>query len=129
MARRADAGMTVIELLIAVSVIAVGIMTLLVMLPSAITSNQDSNDQDLARAAAQAKLAEIRANAANATTYNGKTFDVDGLTRAGDKTVPCMSVAVAAGPDSTCDVTISMEWLSASNRSGKRTWTLRSYVK
>ncbi len=80
--------MTLIELMIALSIMSVGIMALMSVIPVSIQLSEITKQDELARNAVQDKLAEIRAfvrdsnsarGLANIRDFKGDTFDVEGL--------------------------------------------------
>ena len=106
---RSARGMSLIEVMIAVAVLAVAIVGLLTAMPVATQATKDAEQHETARHAIERKIAEIRAaGAAQASTFNGP-FTVDGLKKISDD-IECGSVTVTPGPDGTEEVNVLVLW-------------------
>ena len=104
---RCDPGVTLIEVMIALSVLSIAIMSLLTLLPTATKLINDSNEYEIARHAAEVQIAKIRAAGAAADA----TFAVPGLTPvAGATDDEIGSVIVTGGPDGTNEVQVLVKW-------------------
>jgi len=89
MRMRRDAGLTILELTIAIVVITVGLLTLIAVFPIAIRAIHTARETDIAYSSIRAKLDEMRSvpfydpnNPTNPnifSTYNGATFTAVGL--------------------------------------------------
>ena len=107
---RSARGMSLIEVMIAVAVLAIAIVGLLTAMPVATQATRDAEEHETARHAIEEKIAEIRdAGVANASSFDAQAFTVDGLTKVNDQT-ECGSVTVAAGPDGTEEVSVLILW-------------------
>jgi prepilin-type N-terminal cleavage/methylation domain-containing protein len=104
-------GMTLIEIMIAVSVLAVAILGLLTAMPVATQATRDADEHEVARRAIEGKIAEIRAaGLAQVDTFSGTTEPVAGLKKI-DAGTECLSVTVVDGPDGTRQVSVVVRWL------------------
>ena len=122
----AQRGMTLIEVMMALSVLAIGIMGLLTLIPTTTRLINDSNEYETARHAAEMKIAEIRAKG-DAGSFHETTFAVDGLdlgvdfvvigvwTECGWVTVNALRDGVTpdVGPDGTNTVRVFVRWMGA----------------
>ena len=101
--RSAERGMTLIEVMMALSVIVTAIMSLLTLIPATMRLINDSNEYEIARCEIEMKIAEIRAVGPPAD-LSAESFSVDGLTKPAD-TTECGSVTYVQGglpvPDGT----------------------------
>jgi len=146
-AGRSDAGMTLIELIVAASIISIAIMTLLTVIPTSDRLSVIAAEEDVARNAIQREIAEIRAFARDAhndleavkTTYNAQSFAVEGLfwdsngskTRdEGDSLPGYVTVADwdgAEAGETVLLVTVQVVWHSASG-TGQHQLQMRSLI-
>jgi len=107
---RSARGMSLIEVMIAVAVLAIAIVGLLTAMPVATKATRDAEQHETARHAIEEKIAEIRAaGVANASSFDAQVFAVDGLKKINDGT-ECGSVAVTPGPDGTEQVSVLVLW-------------------
>lgn len=107
---RSTHGMTLIEVLIALSILAVAITGVLGQIPATAKLISDSNEYEIARHAAGTKIAEIRAaGLAAAPLFDQTFFEVGDLTRITDA-AECGSVTVENGPDGTQEVRVFVVW-------------------
>lgn len=107
---RSAPGMTLIEIMIAVSVLAIAILGLLTAMPVATQATRDATEHELARHAIEEKIAEIRALGwANVDDLNGTTEVVEGLKLISEEE-DNMSVTIGVGPDGTKEVSVLVRW-------------------
>jgi len=106
---RSARGMTLIEVMIAVAVLAVAIVGLLTAMPVATQATRDADEVDIARHAIEDMMADIRDAGASGAGSFGGPFDVEGLKRVND-TTPCGTVTVTAGPYDTQKVSVLVLW-------------------
>jgi len=107
---RSARGMSLIEVMIAVAVLAIAIVGLLTAMPVATQATRDAEQYEVARHAVERKIAEIRAaGVANASSFDAQVFTVDDLKKVNDDT-ECGSVTVTAGPDGTQEVSVLVLW-------------------
>ena len=110
---RSVRGMSLIEVMIAVAVLTIALVSLLTAMPVATKLTRDSEQNEIARHSVEMKIAEIRAaGAAQADSFNGQAFAVDELTKV-DGAAECGVVEIdsgGAGPDGTKDVRVRVEW-------------------
>lgn len=134
--RPSERGFTILEVVIALSIICFALFAVVSMILHTTTANQTLREQELARESATAKLEEIKARAAdpNAFTpataqylfdlYNGAAFDVAGLS---DPTnAPGLQsgrVVVDNSNPNLFDVKVTIRW---KGRQGSRSYTVGS---
>ncbi len=105
--RSAERGMTLIEVMMALSVIVVAIMGVLGLIPATMKLINDSNEHEIARCAAETEIAKIRA--AGVAVDGTTTFPVGGLTPIAVG-ADCGEVIVSGGPDGTKELVVSVSW-------------------
>ena len=97
--RSVQKGVTLIETMMALSVLAVAIMGLLTLIPATSRLINDANEYEIARHATGMKITEIRIAGLDAVeSFDGTAFAVPGLVKIADE-AECGSVTVADGPD------------------------------
>jgi prepilin-type N-terminal cleavage/methylation domain-containing protein len=97
--RSVQKGVTLIETMMALSVLAIAIMSLLTLIPATSRLISDANEYEIARHAADAMITKIRVAGLDAVgSYDGAAFEVPGLNTIADE-AECGSVTVADGPD------------------------------
>jgi prepilin-type N-terminal cleavage/methylation domain-containing protein len=107
---RAAPGMTLIEIMIAVSVLAIAMLGLLTAMPVATQATRDAEEHEIARHAIEEKIAEIRAAGwAKTDAFDGTVEAVTGLKQYGND-AECLAVTIAVGPDGTKAVNVIVRW-------------------
>ena len=117
---RSVRGMSLIEVMIAVAVLTIALLSLLTAMPVATKLTRDSEQHEIARHAIEVQLADIRAadgwnswtnqtNHADADGVAGWSFNVEELPRI-DVAVDGGLVKGEAGADGTRQVTVSVNW-------------------
>lgn len=121
MPKNSDAinGFTLLEVSIAIVILAVGIMATVMVIITSTLQREVSREMDLAKNAATAKLQEIRAYDFDSVHdyYHlgaGNTFTVDGLLPQKDAggELPIGSVSVDDTNTELLDITVTIRWLS-----------------
>jgi len=123
----AQEGFTLIEVIIAMILLSVGLLTLLSVTLGGMLQRETTREYDIARNAANAKVEEIRAQDFNdVAAYNNTYFSVAGLTAPTGWTSPGKIVKIVGGveyagvntsvPD-LYEVTVTIRWQIQGNTS------------
>ena len=114
---RSANGMSLIEVMIAISVLAIAILGLLTAMPVATQATRDAEQHEVARHAIEMYITDVRAagawdsweGSADADGANGWRFDVPELERV-EEDVECGLVRGTTDVDNTRQVTVSVNW-------------------
>ncbi len=114
---RSANGMSLIEVMIAISVLAIAILGLLTAMPVATQATRDAEQHEVARHAIEIYFTEIRAagtwdswaGSADADGVAGLRFDVPDLDRV-EEDVECGLIKGDDGVENTRRVTVSVNW-------------------
>ncbi|MEK7309195.1 MAG: prepilin-type N-terminal cleavage/methylation domain-containing protein [Planctomycetota bacterium] len=116
-AAQAGAGFTLIEVIIAMILLTVGLMTLLSVTLGGMLQREVTREYDIARNAASAKIEEIRAqDFDDVAAYTGTYFAVVGLTAPTGWTNPGF-ISVNNTVSDLYDVTVTIRWRIQGNTS------------
>lgn len=135
-ARSRNRGFTILEVLIALSIICFALFAVISMILHTTAANDTLREQEIAREAATAKLEEIKARAADPNAfvpatapylfdlYNGAAFDVPGLRDpANAPAFQAGRIAIDNSNPNLFDVRITIHWRG---RQGDRQYSMGS---
>ncbi len=117
-----EKGVTLLEVMIAVALLAVVMISVLLVVPTAMGLTGLADEDEIARNAADRALARIRAKVAGGTSptdpsITGWTFTVDGLTAPTSGGGVHGTVTVSDGPDGAAspvkEVIVQIDWTSS----------------
>lgn len=141
---RRQAGVSLVELMIALGIIAIALMAIISSLVHTMRSKEYQRELTHAKQAATSKLEEIRAKAANSGAFssasadylptlyaNGSTFNVEGLalpsnTAGGKKALGTIVLRQTLGDDRLLDFEVQVKWLGVSAK--EETFTARGMI-
>ncbi|HLF92658.1 MAG TPA: prepilin-type N-terminal cleavage/methylation domain-containing protein [Planctomycetota bacterium] len=118
-------GFTLLEVMIALSVIAVALFAALSMILQTASSKESMREQEIAKEAASAKIEEIKARtfAQIYSTYNGAAFTVDGLNAPTGTGRGLGAVAIDATNPNLYEITVTIRWKGTQ---GERSYLMRN---
>jgi len=110
-------GFTLIEVIIAMVLLSVGLLTLLSVTMGGMVQREVTREYDIARNAASAKMDEIRAqDFSDVSDYDGDYFGVIGLTAPAGWTNPGR-ITVNSTVSDLYDITVTIRWRISGNTS------------
>ncbi|MEK7448520.1 MAG: hypothetical protein AAB019_03445 [Planctomycetota bacterium] len=115
--RFSQSGLTMVEVIVAMTLLTVGVVFILSVMVSALQQREVSRERDIAKNAAVAKLEEIKAYTFSSiyTTYNQTYFNVSGLVKRTDKSDEGYS-QVNNSNVNLLDVTVTIYWKSTTGK-------------
>lgn len=118
-------GFTLLEVMIAMVVIAIALFAAISMIFHTSTAKETMREQEIAKEAASAKIEEIKAHAFDQifSTYNGASFTVTGLNAPSGAGKGLGSVAVDSTNPNLYEVTVTIRWRGVQ---GSRSYLMRN---
>ena len=118
-------GFTLLEVMIALAVIAVALFAALSMILQTASAKESMREQEIAKEAASAKLEEIKARtfAQIYSTYNGAAFTVAGLNAPTGTGRGLGSVAIDSTNPNLYEITVTIRWKGTQ---GARSYLMRN---
>ncbi len=118
-------GFSLLEVMIALAVIAIALFAALSMIVQTASSKENMREQEIAKEAASAKIEEIKARTFGEiyATYNGAAFTVVGLNAPTGTGRGLGSVAIDATNPNLFEITITIRWKGTQ---GARSYLMRN---